>query len=822
MRTVAKIICVALLLLAPSARAQVHTTISDTVYSPTGGLANGSVTITNPLAFTAADGTVVAANGVVTVVVTNGVLSVALIPNQGSNPLGSYYLANYNVSGATYQETWIVPQSLASVKLIAVRAQVLPYLGLTAAFDQLNPPVGCLPNQFPQWLAPGWGCGSSTGSGTVTSVGLTTPSWLVPGGPVTTSGNLSFAPATGQTSHQVIGTCGSATSFAPCALVAADIPQIAYSSLSGLPTLNLFSALTAGTNSTAGTFAFSGNTFDLSAVAGFKVPTAANCAATASLMECYDSTNKNMHLWTNGADAINGAFASAPTTGDVVTATVVAGGVTLSDSGLLGTNLVTQASNAAANQICAYTGINKICVPTTTLPTAAFPALTGDVTNSAGSLATTVVQVQGAVVPLSALAVGTNASRQLIAAALQGTDTKLLTAGTVAGTGATLCTDANGGATTTGCSSGGGATFQANGTNLANQTTINFVNSAAVTGITLNASNPSVGQVTFTFSGTLNPTGGGTGLSNPTAHSLFVAEGSSNFNLVTSPSTNGVYVCAFNVVGSAAVDPTCSQQGVPVNAQSASYTLLYSDRATYIKESGGTTATLTLPQVTGNTASNFPFVTQNLNSGSETITANAADKIDNGATGGSQTVFPNWAAWVYQDQSSAPGNWWTIRVPTFAAFPNCNSATNALTFNTATGVFGCNSIAGGGGLPSIVGTASNVTAQSTSQSAVTIATAPTAGQYEVQYYADLNTACTTGANSVSFTFNWTDASGTARSLQTGNLTMGTSQAGSSYVSGAFPLWVGSGNVTYTSTVSGACGSGTSSYDVHIPGLMRVQ
>jgi hypothetical protein len=37
----------------------------------------------------------------------------------------------------------------------------------------------------------------------------------------------------------------------------------------------------------------------------------------------------------------------------------------------------------------------------------------------------------------------------------QGTDSKVLTAGTVSGTAATLCTDAQGGATTSGCSSGG-------------------------------------------------------------------------------------------------------------------------------------------------------------------------------------------------------------------------------------------------------------------------------------------------------------------------------------------------------------------------------
>lgn len=41
----------------------------------------------------------------------------------------------------------------------------------------------------------------------------------------------------------------------------------------------------------------------------------------------------------------------------------------------------------------------------------------------------------------------------------QGTDPKVMTAGTVAGTGATLCTDAQGGATTSGCSAGGSGSF---------------------------------------------------------------------------------------------------------------------------------------------------------------------------------------------------------------------------------------------------------------------------------------------------------------------------------------------------------------------------
>jgi hypothetical protein len=68
------------------------------------------------------------------------------------------------------------------------------------------------------------------GTGTVTSVALTVPSWLtVTGSPVTAAGTLAVAPTTGQTSHQVIGTCGSATTFAPCVL--------GYSDLSGTPTL---------------------------------------------------------------------------------------------------------------------------------------------------------------------------------------------------------------------------------------------------------------------------------------------------------------------------------------------------------------------------------------------------------------------------------------------------------------------------------------------------------------------------------------------------------------------------------------------------------
>ncbi len=74
--------------------------------------------------------------------------------------------------------------------------------------------------------AGGWAaCATGGGGGTVTSVGLSMPSWLsVSGSPVTTSGTLTVTATTAQTSHQVIGTCGSATAFQPCTLQLSDLP----------------------------------------------------------------------------------------------------------------------------------------------------------------------------------------------------------------------------------------------------------------------------------------------------------------------------------------------------------------------------------------------------------------------------------------------------------------------------------------------------------------------------------------------------------------------------------------------------------------------
>lgn len=65
------------------------------------------------------------------------------------------------------------------------------------------------------------------GSGTVTSVNASVPSWLaVSGGPVTGSGTLAISAATGQTAGRVVGTCGAGTSVSLCALVVGDLPLV--------------------------------------------------------------------------------------------------------------------------------------------------------------------------------------------------------------------------------------------------------------------------------------------------------------------------------------------------------------------------------------------------------------------------------------------------------------------------------------------------------------------------------------------------------------------------------------------------------------------
>lgn len=113
-----------------AARAQVATTtVQDTVYEANGTPATGTVLVSWS-AFTTAGGQEVPAGNTSAVIGAGGVLSIALVPNAGSTPMGSYYTAVFHLGdGTTSREYWVVPVAVPGggpATLAAIRNQVLP------------------------------------------------------------------------------------------------------------------------------------------------------------------------------------------------------------------------------------------------------------------------------------------------------------------------------------------------------------------------------------------------------------------------------------------------------------------------------------------------------------------------------------------------------------------------------------------------------------------------------------------------------------------------------------------------------------------------
>ena len=105
------------------------TTVSDTVYRADGTPAGGSVVVSWG-SFTTANGNAVTAGTTTVTIGTGGVFSIALAPNAGSTPMGTYYTAVFHLSdGTTKREYWSVPVVAAGgapVTLAAISTQVLP------------------------------------------------------------------------------------------------------------------------------------------------------------------------------------------------------------------------------------------------------------------------------------------------------------------------------------------------------------------------------------------------------------------------------------------------------------------------------------------------------------------------------------------------------------------------------------------------------------------------------------------------------------------------------------------------------------------------
>jgi trimeric autotransporter adhesin len=99
--------------------------VTDTVYLADGTLASGTVIVTWQ-AFTTASGQSVP-SGTTSATITDGALSLQLVPNAGSTPMGTYYTAVYHLNdGSVSREFWVVPVSQFPVLVSAIKSTVLP------------------------------------------------------------------------------------------------------------------------------------------------------------------------------------------------------------------------------------------------------------------------------------------------------------------------------------------------------------------------------------------------------------------------------------------------------------------------------------------------------------------------------------------------------------------------------------------------------------------------------------------------------------------------------------------------------------------------
>ncbi|HEY4381210.1 MAG TPA: hypothetical protein VGN01_12745 [Acidobacteriaceae bacterium] len=112
---------------AVTGNAQIATTqVADTIRHANGTTATGTVLISWP-AFTTSYGDAVPSGSASATIASGGALSVRLIANSGSTPIGSYYTAVYHLDdGSVSRQYWVVPQSVAPVKISAIASTVLP------------------------------------------------------------------------------------------------------------------------------------------------------------------------------------------------------------------------------------------------------------------------------------------------------------------------------------------------------------------------------------------------------------------------------------------------------------------------------------------------------------------------------------------------------------------------------------------------------------------------------------------------------------------------------------------------------------------------
>ena len=113
-----------------TAVAQVSTTtVQDTVYSANGKPVGGTLLVSWS-SFTTAGGQGVPAGSTSTTIGSGGQLSIALAPNAGGSPIGSYYTAIFHLNdGTTSRQYWVIPVKVPGAgpaTLAEIKNQVVP------------------------------------------------------------------------------------------------------------------------------------------------------------------------------------------------------------------------------------------------------------------------------------------------------------------------------------------------------------------------------------------------------------------------------------------------------------------------------------------------------------------------------------------------------------------------------------------------------------------------------------------------------------------------------------------------------------------------
>jgi hypothetical protein len=235
-----------------------------------------------------------------------------------------------------------------------------------------------------------------------------------------------------------------------------------------------WSAITGGsTNSNTGTFTATSNMWVFSGALGFTLPTVGAIfpGSTSGNLTVVAVAIAGTHTLT--LPATTGTFAlgvTAPVTESALgivacptCATTTNGGalsaiapVTLSAAGVIACAGCATTTNGGALSATAPVAISAAglitCLTCATTTNGGALSATAPVTiSAAGLIACTTCATTTNGGALSAAAPLTLSAAGVISANKQGTDSNLLTSGTVSGTASTLCTDAQGGATTVGC-----------------------------------------------------------------------------------------------------------------------------------------------------------------------------------------------------------------------------------------------------------------------------------------------------------------------------------------------------------------------------------